>query len=97
MFPDARKLSSHTRKLLSVFIARMGSRPFATIAAAGTRVVVAIAAGVRLRGPLDPRGLARVSAPPLRVSTRALLVPTCARPPSRWTYGCPTSISLVQW
>lgn len=74
MFPGARKLSSNTRKLPSVFTARMGSRPFATIAAVGTHVVVAIAAGV----------------------TRALLVPTCARPPSRWTYGCPTSISLVQ-
>ena len=49
MFPGARKLSSNTRKLLSVFIARMGSRPFATIAAAGTRVVIAIAAGAHPR------------------------------------------------
>lgn len=42
MFPGARKLPS-------VFTARMGSRPFATIAAAGTHVVVAIAAGVHPR------------------------------------------------
>lgn len=49
MFPGARKLSSNTRKLPSVFTARMGSRPFATIAAAGTHVVVAIAAGVHPR------------------------------------------------
>ena len=49
MFPGARKLSSHARKLPSVFTARMGSRPFATIAAAGTHVVVAIAAGVHPR------------------------------------------------
>lgn len=49
MFPSARKLSSNTRKLPSVFTARMGSRPFATIAAAGTHVVVAIAAGVHPR------------------------------------------------
>ncbi len=61
MFPGARKLSSNTRKLLSVFIARMGSRPFATIAAAGTH----------LRGPRDLWGPARVavsSLPLLRVS-----------------------------
>lgn len=49
MFPGARKLLSNTRKLPSVFTARMGSRPFATIAAAGTHVVVAIAAGVHPR------------------------------------------------
>lgn len=49
MFPGARKLSSNTRKLPSVFTARMGSRPFATIAAAGTHVVVVIAAGVHPR------------------------------------------------
>lgn len=49
MFPGARKLSSNTRKLPSVFTARMGSRPFATIAAAGSHVVVAIAAGVHPR------------------------------------------------
>lgn len=49
MFPGARKLSSNTRKLPSVFIARMGSRPFAAIVAAGTHVVVAIAAGVHPR------------------------------------------------
>lgn len=49
MFPGARKLSSNTRKLPSVFTARMGSRPFATIVAAGTHVVVAIAAGVHPR------------------------------------------------
>lgn len=60
MFPGARKPSSHTRKLLSVFIARMGSRPFATIAAAGTRVVIAIAAGAHPRGPRGPRRPARV-------------------------------------
>ena len=49
MFPGARKLSSNTRKLPSVFTARMGSRPFATIAVAGTHVVVAIAAGAHPR------------------------------------------------
>ena len=49
MFPGARKLSSNTRKFPSVFTARMGSRPFATIAAAGSHVVVAIAAGVHPR------------------------------------------------
>lgn len=49
MFPGARKLLSNTRKLPSVFTARMGSRPFATIVAAGTHVVVAIAAGVHPR------------------------------------------------
>ncbi len=49
MFPGARKLSSNTRKLPSVFTARMGSRPFATIAAAGSHVVVAIAAGAHPR------------------------------------------------
>lgn len=49
MFPGARKLSSNTRKLPSVFTARMGSRPFATIAAAGAH----------LRGSQDLRGPAR--------------------------------------
>lgn len=49
MFPGARKLSSNTRRPSFFFTARMGSRPFATIAAAGTHVVVAIAAGAHPR------------------------------------------------
>lgn len=74
MFPGARKLSSNTRKPSFFFTACMGEYLCGIIVAAGTHVVVAIAAG----------------------ATRALLVPACARPSSRWTYGCPPLISLVQ-
>ena len=49
MFPGARKLSSNTRKLPSVFTACMGGYLCGIIVAAGTHVVVAIAAGVHLR------------------------------------------------
>lgn len=59
MFPGARKLSSHTRKLLSVFIARMGRYSCGIIVVEGTRVVVVAAAGAHLRGSQDLRGPAR--------------------------------------
>lgn len=49
MFPGARKLSSHTRKPSFFFTACMGGYLCATIAAAGTHVVVAIAAGAHPR------------------------------------------------
>lgn len=49
MFPGARKLLSNTRKPSFFFTACMGGYLCGIIAAAGTHVVVAIAAGVHPR------------------------------------------------
>ena len=49
MFPGARKLSSHARKPSFFFTACMGGYLCGIIVAAGTHVVVAIAAGAHPR------------------------------------------------